>query len=358
MSRHIRGLLTAVLFVCWATPSAAITSEQKVKVRALVKEGGELIDSGQFAQARDRLMAALDLAHVPAIALYAARAHASLDELTRAAQLYRLAIEMPLDAALWDNDNTKTQFQRRSREEAKAELQQLLERNCTVKIRFVGEAKSDIHVTLDGIGLDKKSLEDEQPLSPGSHVIAIVQGVTRRSQVVFLERAEHKSVTFELSPAKIDGATTPSPIGTLSVLPQAQQVSKTESHQGHAEPNQGHARAGTHATHDYLTWTAYGMGGLGLGTGIFAGIITLGKRSDLIRQGCSSDGSCPRSSQIDSSDVESYNAWRTITKVGFIIGGVGAVTGLALTLTKPKTEHTSQLTLKMSPVEFSLLGTF
>jgi hypothetical protein len=351
-------LLTAVLFVCWATPSAAITSEQKVKVRALVKEGGELIDSGQFAQARDRLMAALDLARVPAIALYAARAHASLFELTKAAQLYRLAIEMPLDEALWDNDITKTQFQLRSREAAKAELQQVLERNCTVKIRLVGVATGEVHVTLDGIGLDEKSLADEQPLSPGSHVIAIVQGAMRRSQVVFLERAEHKSVTFELTPVQVDEPTNTSSSGTLSKPSRAQQVSKTESPHGNTEPTQQYASASTYATRDYLTWTAYGMGALGIGTGIFAGVITLGKRSELIRQGCSSEGSCPRNSQVDSSDVESYNAWRTVAKVGFIIGGVGAVTGLALTLTKPKTEHTSQLTLRMSPVEFSLLGTF
>src|SRR5512135_2069912 len=97
MSAVIRSLFAAAIVSSWATTSLAITPEEKDKVRELVKQGGEFAHGGDFADARDRLMQALALAKVPAIALYAGRAYESLRDLAKAAQLYRMASEMPLD---------------------------------------------------------------------------------------------------------------------------------------------------------------------------------------------------------------------------------------------------------------------
>ncbi|HEY5957938.1 MAG TPA: hypothetical protein VIV60_15350, partial [Polyangiaceae bacterium] len=108
----------------------------------------------------------------------------------------------------------------------------------------------------------------------------------------------------------------------------------------------------------YVTWAAYGVGAAGLGTGIIAGILALEKRSALIQDGCSSDGICPRNGQLDAGKLDSYNTLLTVTTVGLIVGGVGTLAGVTLTLTKPTTEHSQQMTLLLGPGAIAARGTF
>ncbi len=358
MTGTIRSLLTAIVLLSWATSSIAITPEQKARVRELVKDGGRLVDSGKPAEARDRFMAALELARVPAIALYVARTHENLRELLKAAQLYRLASEMQLDEALWDHDEKKTQFQLRSREEAKAALRQLLERNCTVRIQLVGSVGVDIRATIDGIELDRNSVAYELPVDPGSHVVVIVQGSTRHSQTVNVDQREHKTVTFDLTAAPTIESPEGQRFGGLAPLLPAQQGAQTTKPTDKTKSIRTTPRESTYGTRDYLKWVAYGIGAAGLGTGIVAGFVTLDKRSALISEGCTADGSCSRDSHLEPSKLESHNTWRTITTVGFVVGGVGAIAGVTLSLTQPKTERAPRLALHLAPGTIGARGTF
>lgn len=331
MVRKFHALLAAALLSSFAVPGLAITPEQKDKVRQLVKEGGQLLQSGRHAEARDQLMAALSLAPVPAIALYAGTAHEHLHELVRAAQLYRWALDMPLDETLWDGEKSKTAFQLRSREQARTALRQLLERSATIRIQVVGQTEGTFQVTLDGVALDAASLVYDQPVPSGSHVVAVVQGNRRLSQTVLLERTGmHSAVTFDLT----------QPMGTVPAVPAVPASPRVAA----APPLPKRVYSTTapstppesSSTHDVLTWSAFGAGAAGLGTGILAGLVTLGKRSDLLAKGCSSDGNCPRDGQIDADELNGYNAWRAVTTVGFIVGAVGVATGVTLSLTRPK----------------------
>jgi len=353
-----RAALAAILLSFWATPSSAIPLEQKAQVRELVKEGGELSDQGRYAEARDRFMAALNLARVPAIALYAARAHEHLRELLKAAQLYRVASDMPLDETLWDNDQAKTRFQLSSREEAKNLLRQLLESNCTVKIQIVGAAVAEIQATVDGIVLEKGAVTQELPLEAGSHVVSLVQGSTRLSQAVNLDRADHKTVTFDLTPRPAGDMPGGQPSMAAPQLTQSQRKAQTAAPFANATSVRDTTNDSTHGAISYLTWTAYGVGAVGLGTSILAGIVTLSKRATLISEGCTSDGICPRNKQIQSGNLDSYNAWRNVTTAGFIVGSIGAVAGITLTVAQPSAERRTQVTLHVAPDSIVARGTF
>jgi hypothetical protein len=79
-----------------------------------------------------------------------------------------------------------------------------------------------------------------------------------------------------------------------------------------------------------------GVGGAGLLFGSVTGLVVLSKKSALEDDGCV-DARC-YGDQAD--DVDSYNSMRTLSTVGFVVGGLGAAAGAALLLTAPSEEQT------------------
>jgi len=354
MSVWIRSLTAAAIVSFWATTSLAITPEEKDKVRELVKQGGELAHGGDYADARDRLMTALALAKVPAIALYAGRAYEALHDLSKAAELYRMASEMPLDESLWDNDKTKTEFQLRARDDARVALMQLLDRNSAVKIQLVGKGQGPVQATVDGAVLDPNTITYEQPVTPGSHVIAVTRGDKRFSQIVNVDRQEHKTVTFDLTPLQESASVASNAsTGTAVLVPSTPAAIPVAPRQPPETPRStsGHA-------HAYATWSAFGVGAAGLGLGVVSAIVTQGKRATLVGQGCSSDGICPRDGQIEKSDIDSYNTWRALSTVGFIVGGVGMAAAATFWFTEPKSANAPQIGFYAMPGAVGTRGSF
>ena len=92
--------------------------------------------------------------------------------------------------------------------------------------------------------------------------------------------------------------------------------------------------------------------------GVVSAIVTQGKRAALIGQGCSSDGICPRDRQIGQSDIDSYNTWRTLSTVGFIVGGVGMAAAATFWLTEPKSAKTPQIGFFAMPGAVGTRGSF
>ena len=75
-----------------------------------------------------------------------------------------------------------------------------------------------------------------------------------------------------------------------------------------------------------LGWVGLGVGGAGLVFGGVTGLVVLSKKSALEDDGCV-DARC-YSDQAD--DVDSYNSMRTLSTVGFAVGGLGVAAGAAL----------------------------
>lgn len=203
MTHKSHWFLAVSLFLVWTKPSLAIDESQKDEVRQLVKEGGVHFDHGSFEASRDKFMAALALARVPAIAFHAGRAHEALGELVKAAQLY-LAASVMQPNELWANRET----QELARTDASDALHALLPRVQAVRIELIGGTANDTEVTVDGVEVDAGALGIEQPLEPGEHVVRANRGERSLELQVKLGPREQKTVTLNLErPAE------PAPLG-------------------------------------------------------------------------------------------------------------------------------------------------
>ena len=143
-------------------------------------------------------------------------------------------------------------------------------------------------------------------------------------QVTIAER-ERKAVTLRFgaepaapvaSPA-MQGAAPPPPAGATAPPPPAAADADTT-------PDGSMQRT--------FGWVGIGVGGAGILFGTVTGLMAVSNRSDLDANGCVDSG-C----YLDQKDdVDSYNALRTISTVGFVIGFVGAAAGVTLLLTAPE----------------------
>ena len=105
--------------------------------------------------------------------------------------------------------------------------------------------------------------------------------------------------------------------------------------------------------------TAFGIGAAGLVTGAVAGGLALSKRSSLDSV-CTSAHACPLG---ESGDISSLQTTSTVSTVGFIVGGVGVVTGaLFLLLLRPSStaepSASGALVPYVGPAGAGLTGTF
>ena len=88
---------------------------------------------------------------------------------------------------------------------------------------------------------------------------------------------------------------------------------------------------------------ALGVGGAGLVLGAVTGGLAIGKHGTL--EAACGDGHCPASQQ---GTVDSYHLIGTLSTVGFILGGVGAATGVVVLLTAPRAQPAKAA--KLTPV--------
>ena len=75
-----------------------------------------------------------------------------------------------------------------------------------------------------------------------------------------------------------------------------------------------------------------GVGGAGILLGSVTGVMMISKQGDLDDGGCV-NGHCYTD---QSAAVDSYNSLRTLSTIGFVVGGLAGGTGLVLLLTAPK----------------------
>jgi len=95
-----------------------------------------------------------------------------------------------------------------------------------------------------------------------------------------------------------------------------------------------------------LAFVAFGVGGAGLVVGAVTGLLAVGKHGDLADK-CP-DGKCTTDQQ---SDIDSYKTMGTISTIGFIVAGVGGVTGAVLLFTSPKESASAAPRSRFATVE-------
>jgi hypothetical protein len=310
-----------VLAMAWLAPAVAHaepSDADRATARSLAREGYDAQQRSQYAIAADRFSRADALVHAPTLMIGLARAQVGLGRLLEAQETYQRIVREPL------TPNAPPAFAK-AVEDAKKELAALSPRLAWVTIDVNGASSAD--VTLDDIPVPNAALGVRRPCDPGAHwVKATAPGFAPgESTFVVVEGAE-QTVTMQLDPLP----------GTAVAVAPSSEV-QTE----HTTGMSARAKVGI---------VSLSIGAAGLITGGVAGILVLQKHSSL-STACYPDG-CPAS---ESGDISSYHTLATLSTVGFIVGGVGAVAGLTLILTAPKA---SPVTAYVGPLSAGVSGTF
>jgi hypothetical protein len=115
--------------------------------------------------------------------------------------------------------------------------------------------------------------------------------------------------------------------------------------------------ATTHSSQRLWGFVALGVGVVGVGTGVVTGLMATSKHS-------SAESECPNSICIAGSqgekDLDAFRSLRTVSTVGYIVGGVGAAAGVTLLILAPKNPPptSARLGLVVRPTSLGVIGAF
>jgi hypothetical protein len=280
-----------VLLATLLTLSAGATAQAegpwrtvKDVARDIATRGAEYFDDGDWERAREHFHRAYEIVRAPTLALMEARALVKLGRLAEATDAYsRAATAVP--------DESNEPY-RRAATEARGELAELSPRVPSIRVLFPDDEPRPV-VRVDGYPLVGST---SVAVNPGTHVITIARpGVPESWQSVTIGEGEQRAIAIERS--SIDPG------------------------------------SGAHSSRALspLMWTAFGVGGAGLATGIVSGAFALGKKAKL-DQAC--DGpACPPGYEDDMRD---YRSWRTASIVGYLVGVAGIAGGAVILASKPR----------------------
>lgn len=311
--RCIVSLLVAAS-VSLASSAWALSDSDKEAVRRLSNEAVADFNAERFAVARDKFMRAYEVARVPRLAVWIARASERTKQLVSAYEYYRQAARLEQNE-LWVGD-----VQQQAQRDAETELAVLTPRLPRLVIGVGGARPSEVEVRVDEAVVPPALVGVERFVDPGKHeVTGSWQGKVVRESVIVDEGAKFAvELRFDLATSTLGSAsaTAVRPTPSDSRAP----VTPAKSH--------GPLRAGS--TQRTWGWVTLGVGAAGLATGLGAGAVVAAKYKGLDRD-CA-NGVCPASEQ---SRVESYRTMRLVSTVGFVVGAVGAATGVTLLLLAP-----------------------
>jgi hypothetical protein len=164
------------------------------------------------------------------------------------------------------------------------------------------------------------------PVNPGAHVLVVrAKDREETSQTVNIAEGESKLVQLKLgAPKNASGATGP--------------VTGPATEGGGRSP---------------LVYVGFGTAIAGVAVGAITGVLAFGKAS-------TAKDACPNVNDCSAAGMDAVNSGRTlgtISTIGFIVGGVGAVVGVyGLVWGKP--ESSTSVAVSVGPMGGGLRGTF
>ncbi|MBX3192443.1 MAG: hypothetical protein KF819_35960 [Labilithrix sp.] len=310
--RSLRGCLVAAaipLSVCSLSPAAFAQGEPAAQdiaqARQLGQQAQAAFDAGNYAESEKLWNAAANLyAQAPTLTLGLARTQVKLGKLVAAQESYNKIIRE------WGNNPSPAPAFKEALEAAKVEVGPLAARLANVTIMVEGPQSPQ--VTIDGQNVPVAALGLKRPVDPGQHVVkASAQGFSPAETTFTVAEGGHADAKLKLEPSAdpVGAGPVTGPVGT--------------------EPGADSKGGSSNKTYAYV---AFGVGGAGLLLGSITGLMAMGKASDL--EAKCPDNKCP--SPDLQSDIDSYKTIGALSTVGFIVAGVGGVTGLVLLLTAPK----------------------
>lgn len=316
-------LCIATALVCLAPRCLAQTEEDRAAARSLATQGITAFNEGRHAVALDLFTRAESLLHAPPHMLYMARSAAKLGQLVRAREVYLKLVREELPASA-------PQAFRDAQTEARDEVQAIEPRLANLVINVkppAGVEPGSIKLELDDKAISSAVLGVPIPADPGKHrITASAPGYQSRLVEVSLAEGGRGTAEVVLEPSTVTEPATGAPsaptagTATLTSTPPAPDSTTTSG-------------SGSPAWMRPVSYVAMGVGVLGLGAGTYFGLKSRGTRKDADNLANQCESPClnsdPLVSEIGAKDDDARRQM-TISIVGFIVGGVGAVTGVTL----------------------------
>ncbi len=337
--RNKRLVASAMLFGSLALSQLAFAEDAATTAaaRATGYEGAQAYEQGDFITAADKLGRAFEVAKVPTLGLWHARALEKCGRLVEAAARYTETIEVPVKTG-------KIKEQKQAQAEAADELAKLRPRIPTLTIIAKGSTDG-VELTIDDIVLPITLLGSKHPTNPGVHQVKATRGDRVLHKDITLTEGEKQSLELDLTGLDSPPAT-PASLPVPVVAPQPGPTATSVALARPAEPRK---------VQKTVAWVVLGVGGVATITGMITGLMVKSKKDQLDASGDCEGTEC-FATQRDLR--ESYNSLRTVSTVSFVIGAVGLGAGTALLVTTPKPKEKSQTTAWIGLGAVGVKGSF
>jgi hypothetical protein len=336
LKKRTQLCLVAFGLLMLAAPSAraesSVDDKTRNAARSLAEQGRDVYDKGDYAQAFDLFHRAYTLVSAPTIALYEGRSLAKLGRLVQAQEAYLRAVRTKL------TPDSPDAF-RKAVHEAETEETALEARIAKVTLVLTGPGARLPHVTLtaDGEPFGLQLVGVEVPIDPGAHtVVASVPG------------GSPTQVSFTIA----EGSAQRVEVALAEPPPQAAAPVVAPPSRSPTRPDQPEPKA---------TWyhpAAYAAGAVGV-VGLATGIVTGSMAQSHYSQARSA---CPNHMCVEGSDgadeLSSFRSLRTVSTVGYIVGGVGLAAGVTLLVLSPSKHAAPSAALLLGPGNATLQGAF
>jgi hypothetical protein len=284
-----------------ALPAAAQGDRERAAARSLATEGIQAYTQGNDGQALDLLRRAYELAPIPTIGVWLARALVKDGQLVEASERYLAAQRFQL------KPNDPPVFAE-AQKEATTEQASLAPRipQLTIQIR---NASGTASVKLDDAPLAGALIGVPFSLNPGARRVTATVGAEARSEQLVLAEGEARLIVLDFSPTPASaGPSAPGP-----AKPPA--VANTPPVDSPLIPPSG--------SKPIAGYVVLGLGGAALITGGGFGIVALRQHSEL-EEDCP-DGLCPEEKLSNSEIFETNQAVALVCLgTGAILAGIGA----------------------------------
>ena len=311
------GMGVALTFA--AAAGAQTDETSKRTARQLGNEGIELYEQGSYDAAVDKLERAYAIYPATTLGLWAGRALVKVGRLVEASERFVAVGKTALDA---DAPEALREAQR----EAESEYEALQPRIPTLEIVLEGPDASAGEVQVDGKPIKAAMIGVPFGVNPGKRTVVATAGTRRATREITLREGAQERLVIDLGSAPPGSAPPPAPPPASGEAPPPAPA---------AGPDVTAERGGDGQR--TMAWVALGVGGAGLAVGAITGVIALNKESDFSDQ-CV-DTRCPPSLR---DEVDSFKTMRTMSSVGFIVGGIGLGAGAVLLLTAPSEPQAAQ----------------
>lgn len=310
------GLSLLVARPVWAE---TVDDGTRNAARALAEQGKEQFDSGSYERARELFQRAYSLVPAPTIALFEGRCLMRLGRLVEAEEALIRSARTTLAA------DASEQFRTAARD-AESELQALHPKIPQVNLLVSGPGANaaNLSVKLDGKSVKSALIGVEGPINPGTHVFAASVPGGEEEQVTFsIGEGEHKRVELQVAPAR-PSSTEARPPTTASQQPAGSSVAAADKSESNWQMT--------------AAFAAGGVGVAGIATGAVVGVLA-GAQYSKAEQGCA-DHVCTEGS-AGAAALDSFRSLRTVSTIGYVVGGIGLAAGVTLFIAAPRQHSTN-----------------